>query len=222
MFSGFTKETIDFMWAIRFNNEKSWFEAHKDEYKAHLEAPMRELAQTVYEGFSVDNPDSALKLHISRIYRDARRLHGQGPYKDHLWFTLRSSSDNWTCKPCFWFELAPESWSYGLGYYCAGADTMAALRAQIDKNPRPLKKLDSLLSAQDEFDIQGEDYARPKCAPEHPLFRWYNKKGFSLIHEEEINDSVFSPALPERIIKGFSVLTPFYDYLSALDNTEAE
>ena len=32
MFTGFTDATVDFMWGIRFNNEKPWFEAHKDIY----------------------------------------------------------------------------------------------------------------------------------------------------------------------------------------------
>ena len=27
MFQGFSDKTIDFMWGIRFNNEKTWFEA---------------------------------------------------------------------------------------------------------------------------------------------------------------------------------------------------
>lgn len=221
MFSGFTQETVDFMWALRFNNEKSWFEAHKDEYKAQLEAPMRELANAVYEGFSSGENAPSLKLHISRIYKDARRLHGSGPYKDHLWFTLRDDGDNWTGKPCFWFELAPENWSYGLGYYCAAASTMTRFRASIDKKPAPLKKLDKLLSSQGEFELQGDDYARPKCSQDSKLFRWYNKKSFSLVHEEEISEDVFSPELPARIISGFSFLLPFYDYLSALDTPTA-
>ena len=34
MFQGFSQETVDFMWGIRFNNEKSWFEAHKADYQA--------------------------------------------------------------------------------------------------------------------------------------------------------------------------------------------
>ena len=29
MFTGFTDETVDFMWGIRFNNERTWFEAIK-------------------------------------------------------------------------------------------------------------------------------------------------------------------------------------------------
>ena len=37
MFQGFSQQTNDFLWGIRFNNERSWFEAvsytHLDVYK---------------------------------------------------------------------------------------------------------------------------------------------------------------------------------------------
>ena len=36
MFTGFTDETVDFMWGIRFNNERAWFEAHKEIYLTHF------------------------------------------------------------------------------------------------------------------------------------------------------------------------------------------
>ena len=113
MFQGFSDKTIDFMWSLRFNNERSWFEAHKDEYKAVLDEPMHELAREVYSGFAAKYKELDLRLHVSRIYRDARRLHGNGPFKDHLWFTLRQRDEEWTDKPVFWFELAPETWFYG-------------------------------------------------------------------------------------------------------------
>ena len=29
MFQGYTQETVDFMWGIRFNNERGWFLEHK-------------------------------------------------------------------------------------------------------------------------------------------------------------------------------------------------
>ena len=43
-FQGYTQETVDFLWGIRFNNERGWFLAHKDDYQQHLLAPTRELA----------------------------------------------------------------------------------------------------------------------------------------------------------------------------------
>ena len=44
MFTGFTDETVDFMWGIRFNNERTWFEAHKEIYLTHFYRPMCDLA----------------------------------------------------------------------------------------------------------------------------------------------------------------------------------
>ncbi|MGE4485308.1 MAG: DUF2461 domain-containing protein [Oscillospiraceae bacterium] len=221
MFLGFTENTLDFMWNIRFNNEKSWFEAHKDEYKAVLEKPMHELAQEIYGGFSANHSELEMQLHISRIYRDARRLHGRGPFKDHLWFSLRQNSEVWTDKPSFWFELTPESWSYGMGYYCTKALTMQKFRARVDNNPEPLKRLDETLARQSEFVLDGDNYARPKRDPGSPLSDWYNKKNLCLIHEETVSEAVFSPELAERIKQGFAFLIPYYRYFITLDGDPA-
>ena len=49
MFTGFTDETVDFMWGIRFNNERTWFEAHKDVYLTQFYQPMRELSAELYD-----------------------------------------------------------------------------------------------------------------------------------------------------------------------------
>lgn len=216
MFQGFTQQTMDFMWNIRFNNERSWFEAHKEEYYAVLARPMNQLAQEVEEAFSDKFPKLNLNLHVSRIYRDARRLHGNGPYKDHLWFSLRSSAEDWTDSPVFWFELSPESWAYGLGYYCAKPLTMAKHRSRIDNSPKPLEKLARVLKKQDEFILEGDEYARPKGDPGALLRDWYNKKTFALIHEDNISEEVFSPELKNRLVEGFAFLKPFYDYFSTL------
>ena len=31
MFQGFSQGAVDFLWGVRFNNERRWFEAHKQE-----------------------------------------------------------------------------------------------------------------------------------------------------------------------------------------------
>ena len=40
------------MWGIRFNNEKGWFEAHKEEYLTTFQRPMKALADEVYVAFT--------------------------------------------------------------------------------------------------------------------------------------------------------------------------
>ena len=132
MFTGYTEKTIEFMWGIRLNNNREWFTAHKQDYLDHLYTPTMELGREVYERFMEKYPKLALNLHVCRIYRDARRLHGQGPYKDHLWLTIRPENDIWSHQPVFWFEITPEEWSYGVGFWNADAQTMAAMRRDMD------------------------------------------------------------------------------------------
>ena len=62
MFQGYSQETVDFMWGIRFNNERGWFLVHKDDYQQHLLTPTRELGQAVYEGLSAALPREPLIL----------------------------------------------------------------------------------------------------------------------------------------------------------------
>ena len=115
MFTGFTDETVDFMWGIRFNNERAWFEAHKAEYQACFLAPMKELGSQVQAALLERFPKCGLNLKVSRIYRDARRLHGRGPYKDHLWLSLFRFGNESGWLPVFWFVLAPGGGCVGEG-----------------------------------------------------------------------------------------------------------
>ena len=43
MFQGFSQEAVDFLWGIRFNNERGWFEAHKEEYLTLVAGPHHPL-----------------------------------------------------------------------------------------------------------------------------------------------------------------------------------
>ena len=45
MFTGFSDATVDFLWGIRFNNEKPWFEEHKEIYLKELYQPMRAIGE---------------------------------------------------------------------------------------------------------------------------------------------------------------------------------
>ena len=218
MFQGFTDETVDFMWGIRFNNERAWFEANKQTYLDHLYRPMKELGGEIYDHISGQLKDYGLIGKVSRIYRDARRLHGRGPYKDHLWISVEQPGDLWTARPCFWFELAPENWSYGMGYYMAKPLTMAKLRARMERDPAEMLKLTRALDRQAEFVLSGEEYKKPKPgAPDAVLEPWFRKKNFSIVHEEPLTEDLFSRDIAERLKAGYDFLLPYYRYFVTLD-----
>lgn len=213
MFQGYSQETVDFMWGIRFNNERGWFLAHKDDYQQHLLAPTRELGQAVYDGLAAALPHEPLILKVSRIYRDARRLHGQGPYKDHLWFCVRTGDQDWTGRPAFYFEIAPDYYSYGMGFWAASAAIMTRYRQQIDRDPKTLEKLVRQFDRQQVFQLTGPDYVRSKGQVSDLLRPWYQKKSLTLAHEVPLDESLYSPAFAARVTEDLKTLLPFYRYL---------
>ena len=210
MFTGFTPQTAEFLWGIRFNNEKSWFEANKAAYLAQVQQPLRELGEALYAWAEESCPQLRLNLHVSRIYRDARRLFGRGPYKDHMWLSLRPESEAWVSRPVFYFELMPEGCSYGMGFYSATPGTMERFRQATAADPRPMSTLARSLKRRGEFQLVGERYARPKPAPSPLLEPWMNCKRFSLECDLPYDGEVFTPALVDRVRDGFAYLVPFY------------
>ena len=217
MFEGFSTKTLDFMWGVKLNNNKQWFEEHKEEYQQYFLTPMKELGQEVFRRVNDTCGGRGFVHKLSRIYKDARRLHGEGPYRANMWFSIERPSEQWTSVPVFWFELAPEEWSYGMGYYQARPQTMAKLRARIDADARKFEKLIAPLDKQTEFSLDGDEYKRRKEAPTEKTDIWYNLKSFSLIHRQQNDDSIFSRSLADRLIDGYKFLMPFYDYFVTLD-----
>jgi len=218
MFNGFSQNTIDFMWNLRLNNEKAWFEANKESFIQDFQRPMKALAQEVYERIAAGYPKHGFNHKISRIYKDARRVRDGEPYRCNLWFTIEKPSVEWTATPVFWFELAPETWRYGLGYYQAKPMTMEKFRARIDRNTAAFEKLIAPLEKQDEFVLDGDEYKRAKVAPSPKTADWYNKKSLILVHEQKNDEDLFSPKLADRLVGGYKFLMPFYDYFITLDS----
>ena len=216
MFQGYTQETVDFLWGIRFNNERGWFMEHKQIYQTALLEPTRALGGQIYDGLHAMLPDEPLQLKVCRIYRDARRLFGRGPYKDNLWLSVRTGEDDWTGRPTFYFEIAPDYYGYGMGFWSAAPALMELYRRQIDRAPGELEKLVRRFNRQDVFTLTGPDYARSKGEVSDLLRPWYQKKSLSLQHELPLDEKIFSPALADEIVENFHLLLPFYHYFSRL------
>jgi uncharacterized protein (TIGR02453 family) len=163
-FTGFTQATIDFMWGLRFNNNKPWFEEQKEEFIRDFQTPMKTLGQEVFGRVSDKYGNHGFIHKLSRVYRDARRVKDGQPYRANLWFSIEKPSEEWTSTPVFWFELSPDDWSYGVGFYAAKAQTMANFRVRVDENPKTFEKLIAPIPKQDEFVFEGDSYARQKIS----------------------------------------------------------
>ena len=212
MFTGFTEKTGAFLWDLAFNNERSWFLAHKQEFEDFVNTPFKALAADAFEQLNARFPDFEGRLHISRIYRDARRLFGRGPYKDHLWFSIKPGAVLLE-GPMFWFEFGASDYAYGMGFYSATPAQMAAFRKGLDANPARFLRLARALERKG-WEVDGEPYKRPRALHGDPLLdAWYNRKWVGLERRFDLGGPAFTDALPGVLVDAWTELMPMYEYL---------
>ena len=205
MFEGFSEETSQFLWDLAFHNEKPWFDEHKEQYIRVLKTPFQHLAEDTKAALESATGDE-YDLHVSRIYRDARRLFGRGPYKDHLWFSLRRR--DWNGDLCFYFTLSASSYGYGLGGWMR-AHEAENWRRFVDANGAEVERLARRLSRRKDFALGGESYKRPKGDKSGILGEWYNKRDLEIGCQHDYGEALFDTALPEKLAEGYGSLLPY-------------
>ena len=72
---------------------------------------------------------------ISRIHRDTRFLKDKSLYRSCLWLTFKRPSRDWKEAPAYFFEISPDTYRYGPGYYCTPKHTMDIFREEILNKP---------------------------------------------------------------------------------------
>ena len=211
MFSGFTPETIDFLWGIRMNNNRDWFQSHKKQYVDTLYEPMKALGKELFEPF-LEKTGNIVK--VSRIYRD-QRMHPPEPYKESLWICIRQDVEWWGENPCLYFEINPEGVDYGFFIWKPRTATLENFRRHITAYPDEFLNLIRSTEEATGQTIYAETYKRPKPTDNpalEPFFAWKGMIGCT--RHIDPGDSMFGPELKNEVADFFAKLTPLYDYFN--------
>ena len=211
MFTGFTPETVDFLWGIRMNNNRDWFLSHKQQYIDTLYEPMKALGKELFQPF-MDKPGNILK--VSRIYRDAR-LHHPDPYKESLWICIRQDVEWWAENPCLYFDIRPEGISYGFSLWRPRVSKMEDFRQAITAQPDEFLSLIAETEKKTGIPVTADLYKRPKPTENPdlaPYFAW--KCNLSCARDEAFSPETFGPQLGQRALELFCQLIPLYDYFN--------
>ena len=217
-FNGFSPDTLKFLRRLKKNNNHEWFEAHRQNYQDYLLNPMRNLVAelcpfmlTIDQDFEIT---PAVNKTISRIFRDIRFTKDKSPFRANMWITFKRQIKDWKDAPAYYFEISPEFYRYGMGFFQASKDTMDRFRENIDNHPKEFRKAISFLSKQEIYALEGETYKRirDKSKPEE-IQTWYQKKNFYLAANQKISDRLFNRNLIDDLIRDFGLLAKFYAYL---------
>ena len=196
MFTGFSPESFDFLWGIRMNNNREWFQANKKQYVDTLYEPTKALGRELFAPF-LEEPGNLLK--VSRIYRDAR-LHHPDPYKESLWICIRQDMENWAECPCLFFEINPEGVDYGFAFWRPKTASLEQFRRTIAAKPDEFLEM---MAKVEEATCQAASaacYKRPKPTDDPrlaPYFAWKSQIG--LVRHEDPGEGIFGPELKDKV-----------------------
>ncbi|MCL2892246.1 DUF2461 domain-containing protein [Brenneria tiliae] len=219
-FNGFSQRGLTFLQQVRQYNDKAWFNEHRDIYDRQLVAPFRalvdELSLTMLQIDDHFETRPAIGKTLSRIHRDTRFSHDKSRYRSQMWLTFKRTRKDWTDAPVYFFEIAPDFWRYGLGYYSATRNTMELFRQTLRGNPQRFLAAASCL--QHRFELEGDSYKRPLIKEQPPeLADWYNRKSFAAICTRQDMEALFSAELAATLAQGFTQLEPLYRYLMEIE-----
>jgi len=224
-FNGFCPQSLTFLSQVRQENSKEWFDEHRADYERALLTPFRALVTDL--GTSMLMIDDMLEIRpaigktLSRIHRDTRFSNDKTRYRSNMWLAFKRYKQDWTDAPAYFFELHPDGWRFGLGYYSASRATMELFRQTLRDDPAGFLAVADCLGQT--FDLAGERYKRPliKDQPER-LARWYNCKSFAAIAHRGDLGTTFSDELVSTLERGFTQLAPLYHYLMKIETMKRE
>ncbi len=215
MFAGFSKNTISFLKKLAKNNNKDWFDANKPDYLKYVKQPTIELTSVLADRMlSIDNTfESNPSKIISRINRDIRFSANKSPYRSNIWFSFKPALIEWFNHPGFYFEFDTLKYGFGMGFYKASKETLDEFKESVVENPKEFQEVIKYNKLPFKFQLYGKEYKRPKkFEVSDELQTWLNRTNFYVACSFELDDVFFSEHLAQRLIQGFELLQPLYDY----------
>jgi len=219
-FGGFPRDLIGFLVGLKANNERAWFDAHRDDYEVLFKEPARDFVAAISGRLPelaedlVAEPKIGRSIH--RINRDTRFSKDKTPYLPRLHLVFWRGT-----KPMgssgFHFVIHPEHLGAGVGNWAFGSKQLERYRAAV-ADP----KMGAALAKAIETGTAGPgmilDAPALKRVP--PGFDADGRQADLLKHkgvvvrgDRPIPDALFGPGAVDLALDLFRPLVPLHDWL---------
>ena len=139
---GNMRETYEFLKAVAVNNNREWFNAHKEEYLLLRKAWEADIARLINLMSEYDDSLRGLRVNdcAYRIYRDIRFSADKSPYKTYFSAVLGKKGRKCIQAGCYLHMEPGNSCLYG-GIWWPASDILAKLRSEVDANIEEFKSI---------------------------------------------------------------------------------
>ncbi|MBL4939953.1 MAG: DUF2461 domain-containing protein [Lutibacter sp.] len=212
-----SKTTLDFLTALKKNNNRDWFNEHKPSFQAE-----KEKATTFYNALMEDlnTHDAIEKLKMFRIYRDVRFSKDKTPYKPH--FAGHFIRGTKRLRGGYYLRLRPgESFLAG-GFWGPDKNDLLRIRKEFEMDVTEIRDIINNETFVKHFGrLEGSSL---KTAPrgfdkEHPDMDLIKMKQF-IVTRYFTDEEVLSPHFSKEISTSFKAMRPYFDYMSEILTTD--
>lgn len=212
--------TLKFLRGLRKNNNKPWFDAHRNDYE-DARNDFQKFIQSVLDKHSKNDSDLkelTAKKCMFRINRDVRFSKDKSPYKTNFGASMDKGGKK-SGLAGYYFHLEPGKSFFGGGIWMPQADTLKKVRQEIDYCFDEFQKI---ISTKKFRSIYGELYTGEGIQlskvpqgfeKDNPAAAYLRFRSWLVL--SDISDSTLtSKELLNKTIEGFSVMQPFIKFLN--------
>ncbi len=220
--------TIQFLESLKSNNNKDWFDSHRDDYQKARKNFLQALEDCISSVSAFDPSIEAAGLEarrcIMRINRDIRFSKDKTPYKTNF-FGVISKGGKKSSYAAYYLHVAPGESFIGAGVYMPPNEVLKPIRQEIDYN---LEEWDNIASSPEllkycpkGIQASGQLKRPPKgYSEDNPALPWLKHKGYYtqcfLTDEKMAEEDAI-----EYITEAFLALKPMVDFINrALEDLE--
>ena len=166
-FQGFPREAVRFLQGLERNNDRAWFEQHRENYQMSLLEPAQTFVVSMGRLLRRLSPDihaePKINASIRRMNRDIRFSRDKRPYKDHLdlWFWQGDDSD--ADHPGYFFRLTTKSLMLGAGMHMFEKSVLERYRRAVlgSRRGARLQQAVRKVLAAGAYELGGQYFKRP-------------------------------------------------------------
>jgi len=215
------KETIDFLKTLSKNNNRDWFNAHKDKYLQAHENIIAFADALLNEMNKHDKIEaSSGKESLFRIYRDVRFSKDKTPYSCRFSGGFQRATKK--LRGGYYFHIEPGNSFLAGGFWGPEPADLQRIRQDIDLNYKDWNKMLKDKTLVKTFKIlEGEKVSSaPRgYAKDHPAIELLKLKQY-ILRNRFTDKEVLSPTFLKTVNDTFKKMRPFLNYMSDVLTTD--
>lgn len=214
------KTILTFLQQLSKNNNRDWFNKHKDKYLMAHENMIAFADDLLFEMQKHDNlEEQSGKKSLFRIYKDTRFSKDKTPYKRN--FSGGFSRATKKLRGGYYFHIEPGNSFAGCGFWGPNPDDLKRIRQDIDLNHPDWKKMLANKTLVTTFGkMKGETVgSAPRgYSKDHVAIELLKYKQF-LFTRKFSDKEVLSKDFVKKLNQTFKNVRPFFDFMSEILTT---